>query len=282
MSVETGSRRNVPQRNGAGSFSLRRVSALVLRYAYLLLGSWARVLELAYWPSVQIILWGFIAKNFSGHTTGGAGIAGALLAAVLLWDILFRGQLGYTVSFLEELWSRNLGQLFISPLRPYEMVLSLTTISLIRALIGVCPAILIAIPLYGFSLFDLGLPLVGFFANLMVTGWALGLFVTALLLRVGLGAESVAWMALFLIAPVSAIYYPVHVLPVWLQWVAWSLPPAYVFEGMRAILFNGVFRGDLLVGAVLLNVLYFILGGLTFTFSFRMARRQGYLHQLGE
>ena len=272
----------VQRRHAVEFFSLRRVSALVLRYGYLLAGSWARALELAYWPSVQIILWGFIAKNFAMQATGATGIAGALLAAVLLWDILFRGQLGYTVSFLEELWSRNLGQLFISPLRPYEMVLSLTVISLVRTLIGVCPAIVIAVPLYGFSLFDLGLPLIGFFANLMVTGWALGLFVTALLLRVGLGAESVAWMALLLIAPVSAIYYPVAVLPAWLQWVAWSLPPAYVFEGMRAILFNGVFRGDLLAGAVLLNLFYLVLGGLTFMLSFRMARQQGYLHQLGE
>jgi ABC-2 type transport system permease protein len=266
----------------AAPFSLRRVSALVLRYGYLLMGSWARLLELAYWPSVQIILWGFISKHFASQTSWAVGMAGALLAAVLLWDILFRGQLGYTISFLEELWSRNLGQLFISPLRPYEMVLSLTVISLIRTLIGVIPAAVLAIPLYGFSLFDLGLPLIAFFANLMVTGWALGLFVTALLLRVGLGAESVAWMALFLIAPVSAIYYPVDVLPAWLQAVAWSLPPAYVFEGMRAILFDNVFRGDYLIGAMLLNLLYLALGGLTFSLSFRMARRKGLLHQLGE
>jgi len=271
-----------PAQNADIPFSPRRISALVLRYAYLLMGSWPRILELAYWPTVQIILWGFISKYFSGQTSWAENAAGALLAAVLLWDILFRGQLGYTISFMEELWARNLGQLFVSPLRPYELVISLTAISLIRTLIGVTPAAFIAIPLYGFSIFGLGLPLIGFFANLMVTGWALGLFVTALLLRVGLGAESVAWMALFLIAPVSAIYYPVDVLPFWLQWVAWSLPPAYVFEGMRAILFDGVFRMDLLVGAVSLNAAYLVLGGLTFTLSFRLARRQGILHQLGE
>lgn len=262
--------------------SLRRISALVLRYAYLLMGSWARLLELAYWPTVQIILWGFISKHFATETSFAANAAGALLAAVLLWDILFRGQLGYTVSFLEELWARNLGQLFISPLRPHELVLSLTTISLIRTLIGVTPATLIAIPLYGFSIFGLGLPLIAFFANLMITGWALGLCITAVLLRVGLGAESMAWMALFLIAPVSAIYYPVDVLPAWLQWVAWSLPPAYVFEGMRAILFDGIFRVDLLLGAIALNAFYIIVGGIVFMLSFRMARRQGLLHQLGE
>jgi ABC-2 type transport system permease protein len=260
----------------------QRVFALVLRYVYLLKGSWPRILELAYWPSIQIVLWGFISKHFTGEVSGAVEAAGALLAAVLLWDILFRGQLGYAISFLEEMWSRNLGQLFVSPLRPHEMIIALTTISLIRTLIGVLPAAFLAIPLYAFSIFDLGLPLLAFFVNLMVTSWALGLMVTGLLLRVGLGAESVVWMVMFLIAPVSAIYYPVSVLPDWLQAVAWALPTAHVFEGMRAVLFDGVFRLDLLAGAMLLNLFYFALGVVIFMWSFRAARQRGLLHQTGE
>lgn len=260
----------------------QRVFALVLRYVYLLKGSWPRILELAYWPSIQIVLWGFISKHFTGEVSGAVEAAGALLAAVLLWDILFRGQLGYAISFLEEMWSRNLGQLFVSPLRPHEMIIALTTISLIRTLIGVLPAAFLAIPLYAFSIFDLGLPLLAFFINLMVTSWALGLMVTGLLLRVGLGAESVVWMVMFLIAPVSAIYYPVSVLPDWLQPVAWALPTAHVFEGMRAVLFDGVFRLDLLAGAMLLNLFYFALGVVIFMWSFRAARQRGLLHQTGE
>ena len=260
----------------------QRVFALVLRYVYLLKGSWPRILELAYWPSIQIVLWGFISKHFTGEVSGAVEAAGALLAAVLLWDILFRGQLGYAISFLEEMWSRNLGQLFVSPLRPHEMIIALTTISLIRTLIGVLPAAFLAIPLYAFSIFDLGLSLLAFFVNLMVTSWALGLMVTGLLLRVGLGAESVVWMVMFLIAPVSAIYYPVSVLPDWLQAVAWALPTAHVFEGMRAVLFDGVFRLDLLAGAMLLNLFYFALGVVIFMWSFRAARQRGLLHQTGE
>lgn len=260
----------------------QRVFALVLRYVYLLKGSWPRILELAYWPSIQIVLWGFISKHFTGDVSGAVEAAGALLAAVLLWDILFRGQLGYAISFLEEMWSRNLGQLFVSPLRPHEMIVALTVISLIRTLIGVLPAAFLAIPLYAFSIFELGLPLLAFFVNLMVTSWALGLMVTALLLRVGLGAESVVWMVMFLIAPVSAIYYPVSILPDWLQPVAWALPTAHVFEGMRAVLFDGVFRLDYLAGAMLLNLFYFGVGVAVFMWSFRAARQHGLLHQTGE
>lgn len=262
--------------------SARRIRALVRRYLYLLIGSIPRMLELAYWPTLQIVIWGFISKHFMTQSSWLADAAGALLGAVLLWDVLFRGQLGYSVSFMEELWARNLGQLFVSPLRPYEMVIALTIISVIRTLIGVGPAAFLAIPLYGFSLFDLGLPLVAFFANLIITGWALGLFVTALLLRVGLGGESVAWMAMFLIAPVSAVYYPVTTLPDWLQAVAWSLPPAYVFEGMRAIMFDHVVRFDLLAQAAALNLAYLIGGAIAFLYSFRMARIRGSLHQTGE
>jgi len=264
------------------SAAAQRVFALVLRYVYLLKGSWPRILELAYWPSIQIVLWGFISKHFTGDVSGAVQAAGALLAAVLLWDILFRGQLGYAISFLEEMWSRNLGQLFVSPLRPHEMIIALTVISLIRTLIGVLPAAFLAIPLYAFSIFELGLPLLAFFVNLMVTSWALGLMVTATLLRVGLGAESVVWMVMFLIAPVSAIYYPVSVLPDWLQPVAWALPTAHVFEGMRAVLFDGVFRLDFLAGAMLLNLFYFALGVAIFMWSFRAARQRGLLHQTGE
>lgn len=262
--------------------SARRIRALVRRYLYLLIGSIPRMLELAYWPTLQIVIWGFISKHFMTQSSWLADAAGALLGAVLLWDVLFRGQLGYSVSFMEELWARNLGQLFVSPLRPYEMVIALTIISVIRTLIGVGPAAFLAIPLYGFSLFDLGLPLVAFFANLIITGWALGLFVTALLLRVGLGGESVAWMAMFLIAPISAVYYPVSTLPDWLQVVAWSLPPAYVFEGMRSIMFDHVVRFDLLAQAAALNLAYLIGGAIAFLVSFRMARIRGSLHQTGE
>jgi ABC-2 type transport system permease protein len=161
---------------------------MVLRYTYLLRSSWPRILELAYWPTVQMILWGFITRFFTGHSDWVAQASGVLLSGVLLWDILFRAQLGVTLAFFEELYSRNLGHLFVSPLRPSELVLSLIGISLIRTVIGVGTAVLLAIPLYHFSLFSLGLPLIAFFANLLALGWALGIIISALVLRYGLGA----------------------------------------------------------------------------------------------
>lgn len=263
-------------------FSPRRILAMVLRYVYLLRGSWPRILELAYWPTVQMILWGFITQFFMTDSSVLGQAAGLLLSGVLLWDVLFRSQLGVSVVFFEEMHSRNLGHLFVSPLRPYELILALMTISLIRTLIGVGAAAALAVPFYGYSLLDLGLPLIGFFANLLVMGWAIGLLVAALVLRYGLGAESIAWVAIFAVAPVSGIYYPIATLPEWLQPVAWMLPSSYVFEGMRAVLLEQHIRLDLLLQAVLLNVAYLGVGIGVFLFAFQVARRRGLLFQAGE
>jgi ABC-2 type transport system permease protein len=205
-----------------------------------------------------------------------------LLSAVLLWDVLFRGQLGVSVSFFEEMWSRNLGHLFVSPLRAHELIVALMTMSLIRTLIGVVPASLLAIAFFGFSVYSLGLSLAAFFFNLIVLGWAVGLAVAGLVLRHGLGAESLAWVAIFALAPLSGIYYPVSVLPEWLQVVAWALPSSHVFEGMRAILVEGTVRLDLMVSAALLNVVYLGAGALIFLAYFRGARVHGQLLQMGE
>jgi ABC-2 type transport system permease protein len=263
-------------------FSPGRVGAMLLRYLYLLRSSWPRTLELLYWPAIQMVLWGFTSQFLMTNSSYVARAGGVLLAAVMLWDVMFRGQLGVSVSFLEELWSRNLGHLFVSPLRPYEWVISLLAMSLVRVIIGVVPAALMAIPLYHYSIFTLGPPLIAFFALLLVMGWGLGLIIGALLLRHGLGAESLAWLAVFLLAPASAVYYPVSVLPVWLQYVAWALPSAHVFEGMRTVMFQGVFRLDHFFAALALDVVYVAFGAVVFLFAFRQARQRGALLQTGE
>lgn len=269
-------------RGRISAFSLRRIWAIILRHLFVMRRSWPRLLELAYWPTVQMILWGFITTFFLSHSTWVAQAAGVLISAVLLWDVLFRANLGLSLSFIEEMWSRNLGQLFVSPLRPYELVASLTIMSFIRTTISVVPAALLALPFYDVWVFAMGPPLFAYFANLLVLGWSVGLIVSGLLLRFGLGVESMCWLGIFLLAPVSGVYYPIDTLPGWLQPVSWLLPSAYVFEGMRAVLFDGVFRIDLLAGAVALNALYLTLSIGFFLYMFRRARVCGLLLQQGE
>ena len=271
-----------PPRRRDPPFSSRRVGAMILRHAFLVRGSWPRIIEMAYWPTVQMVLWGFITLFLIGHSSFIAQAFGVLISGVLLWDVLFRGQLGVSMSFFEEMWSRNLGHLFVSPLRPYEMLVSLMAVSLIRTLIGLIPASLLAQTFFGFSMYSLGIPLIGFFFNLIVMGWAIGFAVSGLVLRVGLGAESMAWAAIFAIAPICGIYYPIAVLPGWLQSVAFFLPASHVFDGMRAILVDGAFRSDLMMTAVLLTVAYLGVGMAAFLAFFGSARNSGVILQVGE
>jgi ABC-2 type transport system permease protein len=230
---------------------------------------------------MQMIIWGFVSQHFSSSSpelTAG----GILISVVLVWDCLFRSHISYTLSFLEELWSRNLGNLFVSPLRPRELIAALATISMMRTLIGMLPAALLAIPFFGVSVFDMGLPLLGFFLNLVLTGWAISQFVTGILIRYGLGAESLTWVLPFLIAPFSCIYYPLSTLPEWMQSIAVFIPTTYVFEGMRTLLVEGNFETGLMVKGFTLNILYLIFGLIAFFISFQAARRHGLLLQSGE
>jgi ABC-2 type transport system permease protein len=260
----------------------RRVQAMVLRHTYLMRKSWIRLVEMAYWPTMNMILWGFIAQFLATNSSFIAQAPGVLVSALLLWEVLFRGQLGLALAFLEELYSRNLGHLFVSPLRPYELVISMIVVSFIRTVIGVGAAAALAAMLYHYSLFDMGYALLAFFTNLLVTGWAVGLMVAALIMRYGLAAENFAWGLIFVAAPISGVYYPVSTLPGWLQPIAWVLPTSHVFEGMRAVLREGVFLWDALAHAVWLNALYMAVGIVVFLVAFRASRERGTLLQVGE
>src|SRR3954463_8515415 len=264
------------------TFSPRRVAAMVLRYWYLLRSSFARLIELVYWPAVQMLMWGFLQTYLAGQASLYAQAGGMLVGAVMLWDILFRGQLGFSISFLEEMYARNLGNLMISPLRATEFVIALMIMSIIRLAIGMVPVTLLAIWFFGFNLWGLGLALVAFFLNLMLTAWAVGILVSGLVLRNGLGAETFAWSIMFLFLPLTCVYYPVSVLPDWLQVFAWALPPTYVFEGMRALLIDHTFRADLMIQAFALNIALFSLAVSAFLALLESARRNGSLMQSGE
>ena len=265
-----------------GGISGRRIGAMILRYWYLLLSSWPRLLELVYWPALQIITWGFLQVYIAENAGYFARAGGTLIGAVILWDILFRGQLGFSISFLEEMWARNLGNLMMSPLKPIEFLLALTIMSLIRLAIGIVPMTLLALFFFHFNFYSLGLPLIAFFCNLIFMSWAVGIFVSGLVLRNGLGAESIVWTLMFAVMPLACVYYPVSVLPYWLQYVAWALPPTYVFEGMRALLIEGIFRTDLMVNALVINVGLLVASFAAFLALLRSAKRNGSLLAAGE
>jgi ABC-2 type transport system permease protein len=267
-----------------GGFSANRVAAMVLRYTYLLRSSWPRIADLIYWPTVQMITWGFIQSfvSRSGSPSAPAVAAGTLIGAVMLWDILFRGQLGFSMSFLEEMYSRNVGNLMMSPLRPLELVAALIVMSTLRLAIAIVPVTAMAVVFFGFNLWSLGLALGAFFINLVLTSWAVGLVVAGLLLRNGLGAEALAWSLMFVLMPLSCVYYPVAVLPHWLQPLALALPPTHVFEGLRALLNEHRIAWSDMALAFGINTLLFGGGLVAFLALLNSAKRLGSLLQTGE
>jgi ABC-2 type transport system permease protein len=235
-----------------------------------------------YYPTVTMVVWAFVTLYLAPTNNFLKDAPGFFIGAVLLWDVLFRGQLGVSLTFIEELYARNLGNLFVSPLTLPEFIAGQLAMSILRALIGVGGACVFAWLLFRYSIFSLGFPLLAFFANLLVFGWAIGLAMSGMILRLGLGAEELAWAAIFIVAPVSGVYYPVNVLPGWMQGIAWATPSAHVFEGMRGVLLHGVFRWDAFWVAALLNAVYLALGAAFFALSMRYAREHGTLLQMGE
>ncbi len=269
--------------NAPSGGSARRMWGLMYRHLSLYRRSWPRLLELMYWPVLQMLIWGFTAQFLAMRSGNPVAVAGGvLIGGVLLWEISLRGQMGVTMTFLEEVWSRNLAHIFVSPIRPWEMVAAMLGMSLVRLFVSVLPAIFLAWALYAFNLFALGPVLVLFVANLLVMGWWIAFGVTSLVLRHGQGAEPLAWTLLFALTPFSAVFYPVAVLPVWLRPVALALPSAHVFEGMRAVLNQGVIRWDHLIAAAALNVVWMTGAIVLFAAQLRAARTRGALLTIGE
>jgi ABC-2 type transport system permease protein len=261
---------------------IKRILSLMLRHFYLIKASLPRIIDLIYWPTVQIILWGFVSKFFTMHSSYFNNTAGIILSAAILYDFLFRSSISYNMLFLEEIWSRNLINLFVSPLKVSEIVIALTCTALLRTLIGLVPAVLIAIPLFGISLLELGYPLILLLLSLYIFGITLGLLVTSGLVRFGPSFENIAWASLFFIAPIGCIYYPVEILPTWLQPIALALPLAHIFEETRSILINHTINYSNIYYALVLNVVYLGVALLTFYQSFKSAKVKGSLINVGE
>ena len=252
-----------------------RVLAIVLRQLYLLRGSPARVLPLFAWVAIDIVLWGFITRYLNSVADARIDFVPALLGAVLLWDFFSRVMQGVSTTFLEDVWSRNFLNLFATPLSISEYVAGLVVSSILTSLIGLAVMLVLASTAFGLSFLSYGLLLIPFLLVLFLFGIALGIFASAVVLRLGPASEWFVWPVPALISPFAGVFYPVATLPTWMQGLAHLLPPSYVFEGMRAILGGEDFSGvSLFVGAGL-AIAYILLAYTFFASVHRRAIRTG-------
>lgn len=259
-----------------------RVAAVFLRQTYLYKRSLPRLMEILYWPLLDLVLWGFISVYLARYQEGLPNFVAFFLGALILWDILHRSQLGISVSFLEDIWARNFLNLFVSPLKPSEYILALMLVSAFKIVLAGAVMALLAWVFYSFNIFLIGVSLIPFVLSLVALGWAIGVFTTALILRFGQQAEILAWGVAMLFQPMSAVFYPVSVLPPFLRTLARGVPSSYVFEGMREVIANGGFPVEKLLWAAGLNALYLAAAFVYFYRVFRTVKRKGLLARIGE
>ncbi|MHA3773413.1 ABC transporter permease [Verrucomicrobiota bacterium sgz303538] len=255
--------------------NLSRASAIVLRQFYLLRGSPARILPLFAWVAVDILLWGFITKYLNSVASPGFNFVPALLGAVLLWDFFSRVMHGVATAFLEDVWSRNFLNFFASPLSISEYLGGLVFTSIATSMIGLVVMLILATTVFGLSFLSYGLLIVPFLMVLFLFGIALGIFGSAIVLRLGPASEWFVWPIPAIVSPFAGVFYPLATLPHWMQYIAYLLPPSYVFENMRAIVSGQSPSPIALVIGIFLAVLYIVLASWFFTRIYKHAVRTG-------
>jgi ABC-2 type transport system permease protein len=253
----------------------QRVGAIVVRQLYLYRGSPQRILPIFGWVAIDILLWGFITRYLNQVSHAGFNFVPALLGAVLLWDFLARIMQGVTMAFFEDVWSRNFLNFFATPLRTSEYLAGLVLTAIGTSLLSLIAMLALASGVFGLSFLALGAVMIPFLMVLFLTGIALGVAAAAMVLRLGPASEWLIWPIPSLISPFAGVFYPIKVLPAWMQALSRVLPPSYVFEGLRAVVAGRPAPwGQLAIGSGLAAA-YLVLACLFFSSVYRFAIRTG-------
>lgn len=256
--------------------TLHRSVAVFMRHFYTMLHSPPALFDLFLWPAIDLMIWGVLTLYIRGSNLPAP--VGFLIGGVLLWDLLFRSNLGIAMSFLDDTsWSRSILNLLVSPLRPSEYIAGTALFSFARLGVTWGLLVLVAIAMFSFNIFQLGLPLVFFAFAVVVFGVALAMLVLGIVLRFGPGADILAWGLALLLLPLSAIFYPVSALPGWLQPISLSLPTSHVFESMRTVLGGGAAPWDRLALAFVLDLIYLAVAMFFAHSMFTTLRRRGFI-----
>lgn len=259
---------------------IHRIQGLVMRHMYLFKRSVPRLMDIFFWPTISILTWGFITVYLQRINLNSINIASILLGAIMLWEFLQRFQNGISITFLEEVWERNILNIFVTPITLAEFLTATTILGVIRMFCVFVVMSVISIFFYHFNIFSLGFAFIPFMAILMLFGFALGLFNMAIILRFGTQAQVLAFSVVFLFQPFSAVFYPVSALPESVQLISWLLPSTYVFEGMRNIIQNHAIDLQILSIGMFLSVFYAVLMMIFFYRMFAHVKLKGKLLKL--
>ena len=239
--------------------NLKRVYTIFLRQIFLVKSNPVRLTAHFLWLIIDVIQWGFISKYLGTFGNATFGFVTVILGAIILWEFMSRIQQGMMSAFLEDVWTQNFINFFASPLEVGEYLGGLVLTSLTTSSIGFVIMLLITSFGFGYNFFIIGLYILPFMILLLIFGIAMGLFITGLIFRLGPSAEWLGWPIPFVLSIFVGVYYPISVLPNVLQMVSKILPPAYVFESVRAIISGNFNVGANLFWGFLLAIIYLII-----------------------
>lgn len=252
-----------------------RIWGIILRYNYLFKHSLDRQVDAFYWPTVDLVLWGLTSTYIASKSPNANLAVLMVVSGIVLWIVLWRGQYEFTVNILEDVWNKNLINTFGSPLKLSEWITAFSLLGLVKSVISMIFASLVAFVLYKVKIFSGGFGLVPFLFLLLMTGWWVGLFVGGLIMRFGTKVQNFAWSMVFIIAPFSAIYYPLSALPIWAQNFAKFIPSSYIFEGARRVLIEDIFDWPKFLLGFSLNLIFIVVALLFFKHSFKKVLERG-------
>lgn len=252
-----------------------RIFAMVLRYTINMKHNFDRLTDMFYWPAMDLLIWGLTGLYLAQITKTSANYLFVILSGLVFWVVIWRAQYEITTNFLSELWDRNIVNLFTTPLNLTEWMSAFIIFGFLKTLVSVSFSALLAFLFYHYNVFSFGWYMPLFIISLLMTGWATGFVVAAILVRYGQKLQTLAWAGVALIAPFSALYYPVSVLPHWAQTIAWYIPSTYIFEALRQSLFTGHVSFDKLMISFVLNVIYLVISLWFFVFMFNKSRKLG-------
>lgn len=255
--------------------NIKRIYAIFLRQIYLIRGNGTRFIQIFIWTTVDVAMWGFMSKYLTEVAGPEFGFVPLFLGAVLLWNFLSQVMQGVTITFFEDVWSRNFLNIFASPLKISEYITGLVLTSISRSLLAIVAMLALAAFVFGFSIFTYGASLAFFILILFLFGIALGIFGVSIVLRLGPAAEWLVWPIPAIISPFVGVFYPLSILPHWMQLIGQLLPPSYVFEGIRNVVSGGAFPIATLTWGIALALFYIVLAYGAFAFVYRKAVRTG-------
>lgn len=255
--------------------SINRIFAVILRHIYLFRHSTDKVFDIFYWPTIDLLLWGITSLFVNSLQPGFSQFIIMIVSGLIFWQVVWRGQIEITVDILEEIWNKNMVNFFVSPLKFFEWIISFIILSLLKLIVVFTFVSGLAYIMYKVNILSFGIYLIPFIISLTISGWWIGMLVGSVIIRFGSRAQVLAWSFGWALSPFSAIFYPISILPVWAQKIAWLFPTSHIFEGMRSVINTGSTNSQELFISFIQNFVYLTIAIFVLNLSFKKVLKKG-------